>query len=72
MVYEDTIIEYQAPGSFTGGFSDFTKVIDTNWDGVIVDMGQYGWELVKILQTHDTTVTQILPTKSTSLMWMFF
>jgi hypothetical protein len=47
-------------------------VIDTNWDGVIVDMRKYGWELVTILQTHDTTVTQILPTKSSSLMCMFF
>lgn len=72
-VYEGTMIEYQAPGSVSAGFCSSSMVIDTNWDGVIGDMGKHGWELITILQTPATTTKpQFISVKMTSLMWMFF
>ena len=66
------MIEYQAPWSVSADFGS-SKVMDTNWDGAIGDMGQHGWELVTILQTSATTTqTQFISVKVTSLMWMFF
>ncbi|XP_076099713.1 uncharacterized protein LOC143069125 [Mytilus galloprovincialis] len=72
-MYEGTMVEYQAPGSVSAGIGTSTMVIDTNWDNVIENMGNQGWELITILQTPATTTKmQFMGASMTSLMWMFF
>jgi hypothetical protein len=41
------MIECQVPWSVSANFGS-SMVMDTNWDGAIGDMGQHGWELVKL------------------------
>ncbi|XP_063427359.1 uncharacterized protein LOC134710879 [Mytilus trossulus] len=73
-MYEGTMVEYQASWSVSAGIGTSTMVIDTNWDNVIGNMGNQGWELITILQTPATTTkTQFMGAFTrTNLMWMFF
>ncbi|XP_062569892.1 uncharacterized protein LOC134231955 [Saccostrea cucullata] len=51
-VYEATMIEYNAPGKMVmGGIGSTTAHFNPAWEPVLEQLGTYGWELVKILDT---------------------
>ncbi|XP_060063055.1 uncharacterized protein LOC132543557 [Ylistrum balloti] len=60
-VYEAKMVEYRAPGKMKmAGIGKTTIEVNANWDSVIAQEGQNGWDLVRILQTPATIFKQSL------------
>lgn len=60
-VYELKMVEYRAPGKMKmTGIGKTTIEVNANWDSVIAQEGQNGWEVVRILQTPATVFKQSL------------
>ncbi|OWF50409.1 uncharacterized protein LOC110450491 [Mizuhopecten yessoensis] len=71
-VYEAKMVEYKAPGKMKmTGIGKTTIEVNANWDSVIAQEGQNGWEIVRILQTPATIFKQSL-SMTPEFGWMHF
>ncbi|XP_038076528.1 uncharacterized protein LOC119744594 [Patiria miniata] len=67
--WEGTIVEYEHKWavSYSGG----TRA-KTNWDSVVVEMGQRGWELACLVQSPESYIISMTPMKVAMKVLMFF
>lgn len=71
-VYEAKMVEYKAPGKMRmAGIGKTTIDVTPNWDSVIAQQGQNGWEVVRILQTPATVFKQSL-SMSPEFGWLHY
>ncbi|XP_033733791.1 uncharacterized protein LOC117322932 [Pecten maximus] len=71
-VYEAKMVEYKAPGKMRmTGIGQTTIDVSANWDSLIAQEGQNGWEIVRILQTPATIFKQSL-SMSPEFGWLHY
>lgn len=73
--FEGTMVEHWFKTSVQVhgmGFGGATTHVDTNWEGLIRHMGQYGWQVVRIVDTPDTKIEGMFQPTVWTKNWIFF
>ena len=73
--FEGTMVEHWFKTSVdvkAMGFGGAETRVDTNWEGLITHMGQYGWQVVRIVQTPDTRIEGMFQPTIWTKNWIFF
>ena len=73
--YEGTMVEHWFKTSVHMhglGFGGAETRVDTNWEGLIRHMGQYGWQVVRIVETPDMKIEGMFQPTIWTKNWIFF
>lgn len=73
--FEGTMVEHWFKTSVqmhAMGFGGAETRVDTNWEGLITHMGQYGWQVVRIVETPDTKIEGMFQPTIWTKNWIFF